>query len=366
MENAQGKPRYRLVKEQLVAQIERGVLKGKIPSEKLLGERFGVSYMTARRAVGELVDAGILSREVGRGTFVIDHSGQQRLQHAILVALSANNPGGLRNPYFSHIIDTIESVARENGFATLFSTELQSYFADGERDIRPMLSGNMRISGIIATALDNRKFLERLGNQLPIVMLNNWLNPVDLPTIQLCQYEGAVAAVNHLIELGHRAIAHIGATFMVSSGNERLKGYQDAMAKANLQVDDTLIVESDFSFQGGYSAMESLALGNRVPSAVFCSNDRMALGAIKYLHEHGIRVPQQISVVGFGDIDQASHSAPALTTVHVPKEGIAKTAFLMLKQRIENPDAVHEFKPIPTSLVVRNSCASPVRLADFR
>jgi DNA-binding LacI/PurR family transcriptional regulator len=172
----------------------------------------------------------------------------------------------------------------------------------------------------------------------------------------------SMEAVGHLIRLGHHRIAYLGGAGV---GFERELGYRNAFMLNRLQIDESLIVsERDHTLhyfsQYGYEQTCRLVTERAEFSALFCANDLIAIGAIKALEEHGLRVPEDIAVVGFDDITAAGYYRPALTTVKQPIEDMANAAADVLLEQIEHPDARSPQRKImfPMQLVVRESCGS--------
>jgi DNA-binding LacI/PurR family transcriptional regulator len=162
-------------------------------------------------------------------------------------------------------------------------------------------------------------------------------------------------AVEHLLRLGHERVATITGPLNMCAGQDRLEGYRQALAARGIPVDEDLIAEGDFTEGGGRAAMRRL-LPHR-PTAVFAASDMMAVGAIKVLREAGLRVPEDVAVVGFDDIPLASMVEPPLTTVRQPIEQLGSMAVELLVSLMENPgeETVHRVV-LPTELVIRASC----------
>jgi LacI family transcriptional regulator len=172
--------------------------------------------------------------------------------------------------------------------------------------------------------------------------------------------EGAQAVTRHLIELGHRRIARITGTETDPSGGERLRGIRAALAAAAIPEDPGLHRRSDWSTEGAYHAANELLAARPDLTAVVAESDMMAIGVLRALHEHGLRVPQDVSVTGFDDIDLAAYALPSLTTVRQDTEAMGGGA---VKALLECLDGGHAPAPVrlPTELVVRRSTAPPAR-----
>jgi LacI family transcriptional regulator len=182
-----------------------------------------------------------------------------------------------------------------------------------------------------------------------------------VPTVSAAHSSGASEAVEHLLELGHRRIAAIAGPKGWIATEERLRGYRGALAAAGEMPDPRLEVESDFHATGGVEAALSLLDRPHPPTAIFAFNDMLAIGAMQAARSLGIRVPEQLSVVGFDDTFEASIVTPPLTTVRQPLAEMGRMAVSQLIRmlRDERIEALHV--ELATKLVVRESTASPVR-----
>jgi len=168
-------------------------------------------------------------------------------------------------------------------------------------------------------------------------------------------YGGAYKATNYLISIGHCKIAHIVGISEHLSAMERLEAYKKALTDAKIPIKNNLIVKSNFTISGGYSATKKL-LQKQSPTAIFCGNDNMAIGAIQAIQEAGLRVPEDISIVGFDDIEVARYINPPLTTVRMALMEMALIATNSLITSIENNSNFSADYIVPIDLIERNSC----------
>lgn len=176
-----------------------------------------------------------------------------------------------------------------------------------------------------------------------------------LPTIVLENRIGARRAVEHLIGLGHRRIAFIAGTKRTGQSAERERGYTEALAAAGIAVDPALVVDGAFNQPGGFAATRRLLDLEAPPTAIFAANDEMAFGAIDAVASRGLKVPADVSVVGFDDISTASHVFPRLTTMHQPYEALAERAVQEVVEMIEGRPPAAARIAFDTELVVRDS-----------
>jgi LacI family transcriptional regulator len=196
------------------------------------------------------------------------------------------------------------------------------------------------------------------------------LEEVDVPTVLMGDTEGlnlfsvdvdnqlaAQKAVEYLLELGHKKIACIAqAPVTFSAVPERVQGYKNALIQAGIEPDDELIRYADFTPESGYEQMKSLLGSGREFTAAFIASDNVAIGAKSALREAGIRIPENISIVGFDDIPWAQYADPPLTTVHLHAQELARRACLVLMDLLKGIEPEMRRQVIDTQLVVRKSC----------
>ncbi|MBI3944524.1 MAG: LacI family DNA-binding transcriptional regulator [Armatimonadetes bacterium] len=233
------------------------------------------------------------------------------------------------------------------------------------RFAKEFVSGAMEGAILLNLERGYRDALEVLvGRGIPVVSLELLEGvPVDVVTVD--RRAGAYLATKHLLELGHRRIAilHPAPTFPLA--HERLEGYRDALAEHGLAVDTSLLVANvgssrNGSYGQGYETAQRLLAIRPLPTAVFCSNDEIAIGVMKALGEAGVRVPDDTAVVGFDDMPVAAYLPVPLTTIAQPVEEQAAQAVALLFDRIENPDRERPPQAIRLKprLVVRASCGA--------
>jgi LacI family transcriptional regulator len=239
---------------------------------------------------------------------------------------------------------------------------LLSLFNDpaGQKEIyqRVLLNGYLDGAIVASTTLDDPLFSDLLQDRIPFVSIGRHLdkrvNYVDADNII-----GARMAVEHLIRQGYQRIATITGRLDTLHGQDRLEGYRQALQAHRIQVDESLIVEGDFSESSGVAGMQRLLPAS--PAAVFAASDMMAIGALKALRQAGWQVPHDVALIGFDDIPAASVIEPALTTVRQPIERMGSMAVDLLLSVLENSleeEALAHRIILPTELVVRASCGS--------
>ncbi len=219
---------------------------------------------------------------------------------------------------------------------------------------------NGLVDGLIIMLPQNlNQYLPMLKAQhIPYVLLDSERADPDSAVISTTNWQGAYDATRYLIGLGHRRIGHILGLETRLSSSERLEGYHAALLDADIPIDPTLVQPGAFRTDMGYEATCKLLALSNPPTAIFASNDASALGALKAAEELELRVPTDLSVIGFDGQENAE--VANLTTIHVPIDLVGRLAARALIDRVKNPDAVPQRVTVATSLVMRKSCA-PLR-----
>jgi len=263
------------------------------------------------------------------------------------------------NPFFNEIVRGIEQVARENGYSVLLA---DSENDPGQENAYGRLLATKRTDGMIL--LNGRmpsglQLPSEKSVDFPIVVACEYLSNVDLPTVQIDNIAAAKQATEHLLKLGHRRIGFITGPVWNVLSRDRLHGYRDAILEGGQAFDQSLIVNGDFSIRSGIAATESLLNLPSPPTAIFASNDEMAFGAIRAVRDAGLRVPGDMSVVGFDDIRFAAFFDPPLTTIRQPGQEIGRWAMAHLIKILGGEQVADRRVSLPTELIVRGSTAPP-------
>jgi LacI family transcriptional regulator, repressor for deo operon, udp, cdd, tsx, nupC, and nupG len=261
------------------------------------------------------------------------------------------------SPFFLEIFAGAEEVARQSGFALLLGNSNRD--PEKEKECFDQVANGQADGIILLTGQVPSDYAQGKTPLPPIVtVLERLAHHSAVPVIRTDHRAGAEEATRHLIELGHRRIAHIAGSKAVPSTARRIEGYRDALAGAGLTAPAEMIFPGDFSMQSGAAGMERLLELHEPPTAVLCGNDEMAFGAIRMLHKVGLAVPDDLSIVGFDDQNMAEFYNPPLTTVHIPRHELGRRAARELIEQLEGRDVAHEVV-LPTRLVIRESSAAP-------
>ncbi|MCV9884955.1 LacI family DNA-binding transcriptional regulator [Metabacillus halosaccharovorans] len=261
----------------------------------------------------------------------------------------------ISNPFFSKVLRGIENLASANGYQVLLGDALN----DSEQESRylDMLRQKKADGMILLTAKMKPELVEEMANEFPVVLACEYIEGSSIPTISIDNVSSARKATEYLIQLGHRRIGTISGPLDSVLGQDRLKGFYQAMARYSLSVDPVLVQEGHFNYESGFNLMKKFLALNKMPTGVFAANDEMALGAIRAIRTMNLRVPEDISVIGFDDIHFSSIFEPALTTISQPAFEIGSKAMellimLMDKKKIEKNQYI-----LDDSLVIRESCS---------
>jgi len=260
------------------------------------------------------------------------------------------------NPYFAEIIRGIEDTCYAAGFNVILCN------SDDEplkQSTYVRLLSEKQVDGLIVLSSgSDAELLDTLrAATMPQVVVDREIDDLAADLVEVNHEAGGFLATQHLLQLGHRRIACICGPQTLSSARQRVQGYRRALHDAGLAMDDSLLRAGDFTSAGGHAAMCSLldASSSDRPSAVFASNDLMAIGAICAAAAAGLSIPKDLSVIGFDDIALAAYSNPPLSSIAQPKHQTGELAAQLLLQRIAQPERELQRAILQPSLVVRQS-----------
>jgi LacI family transcriptional regulator len=339
-----------------VGAVARESIKNKVTITEI-ARQAGVSVPTVSRVVNGRSDVSPETR--ARIEDLLRRHGYQRRSsapgdRAALIDLVFND---LDSPWAVEIIRGVEEVAHASGVGTVVSA---IHGASGSArqwmtNLRARASdGVILVTSVLEPRLHEE--LRRLG--VPLVVVDPAGSPtLDIPTVGAANWAGGMAATEHLLGLGHRRIGFVAGPVRLLCSRARLDGYRAALDGAGVAVDDALIVPGDFYHQAGFDGCNTLLDLEEPPTAVFAASDQMALGAIEALRRRGLRVPEDMSVVGFDDLPEVRWSAPPLTTVRQPLADMGKLATRTVLRLALGEDPVSPRVELATELVVRASTA---------
>lgn len=261
----------------------------------------------------------------------------------------------ISDPFMGRVVEGVEQAAIEAGFNVFVSTSQN----DRQREIVVVETlQKRRVDGIIVIAshLFDRSpwFFER--SKVPIVVINEQNPGKNMHFVAVDDVEGASVAVEHLIALGHQRIGYVSIPNRPQSNQHRFKGYQNTLEAAGIAVDPTLIFSSHTildHISTGEASLEPLLAARA--TAVFCYNDAAAIGLLAACHKRSISVPDDLSIIGFDDIDMAAYVMPGLTTIHQPRYELGQSAMRMMLAFLNGEKLENMF--LPCELVVRQTTA---------
>ena len=357
-------PRYYQLKKILQSQIEKGKYKlgDKIPSENELAEKYGISRPTVRQAFNELTQEEWLYKERGRGTFCgfIPTETSKEIK-----SIAAFIPSVL-SYIFPYILRGIDDVVHQKGY-NMILVHSDCKLEKEKEQLRSLM--NKGIKGFIIDRVHSASkddsylahFFELKRKGIPFVLMDNFIEKLECSYVKLDDVLGGYLATEYLIKLGHK---RIGCIYLntYQQGINRHRGYKEALGKYNLEYDEELVK----TYEAGVPRIgnsiqllvnELLALEERRPTAIFFYNDEITYYGYNTIRERELRVPDDISIVGFDNCKIAIPSSLRLTTVEHPKYKLGKKAAEVLFQQIENKGNMNIQQVIlkPT-LIIGNSC----------
>lgn len=332
-----------------------------------IADEAGVSIATVSRVINNTALDKVSERTRLRVLEIARRNRFRPNSHA--VSLAQGRPPstiGLVLPYHNHIFDSYyfsqfsASVADVAAANRMDINLLMSREASGDTYLDYLSSGRVAGAILLGTHMGDDAIAECKDARAPFVVINNVAPAPGIATVTCNNRAGARDMMRHLLRLGHRRIGFIAGPPRLPDAHERLLGYRDALEDAGIPVDERLIVEGEFSEKVGREGMRALLARLPRPTAVFAANDESAIGAMQALKREGLRVPHDMAVAGFDDIQVSQYVEPALTTVHQPFYRMGQTAAELLIARIKGAADPSEdtHHVIRTRLVIRESCGA--------
>ena len=360
----------RNVKESMQTQVENYILGNieigewpvgsRIPSERDLSESLYVSRTTVRNAIQTLTDRGVFERKVGQGTFVSICPSEQiksgTVKHVIGYTVckeqKSRKPISAESFYFDMFSGITAACARKD-YEMSFSY-LDDYDSSEIKAFGVRLAGT---DGMIIEELRNPVVLGMLRDSgVPVILLSPAMPAEGIDLISIDFASGVKKAIQHLYELGHRRIGMINGPLRFESALVRFNAWKSGMEQFGLDASDVYAAEGkNWSAEDGYKAAVELLKRNSGITAMLCANDLLAIGAVSALFEKGIKVPEQMSVIGFDDTELSRHSVPPLTTMKIYTEDIARGAVNRILEHVENGAIPPVRIEYPADLIIRKS-----------
>lgn len=318
-----------------------------------LARQLGVSEMTVRRDFQELSLGGLLRRQHGGATSVPHPHHQQHKEIGILLV---SKVGKFTDPFFNAVLEGVDRKLQELGYRIAYiNTWAEVSTAEQAR----ALLKSHPVSGIILLgAPSGAESVEYLkSNARALIKTTDSMSP-DVDAITFDGYNGMRKMVDHLVNRGYRRLGFITGLYEL-----RYKGFIEGIRDHALPDEPELCIQVPFGFDGwtpelGHTGAQQLMQLPNPPDAIVCASDRIAIGAIQWLHQHNFHVPDDIAVTGFDNIAESMFTVPPLTTVHVHKQLIGELAAERVVKHIENENEIPLLIQTPTHLVIRQSCGS--------
>ncbi|MBO2520179.1 MAG: LacI family transcriptional regulator [Firmicutes bacterium] len=320
----------------------------------------GVSINTASRALNGKPDVSEATRaRVQAVAAQLDYRpnqvarGLRQQKTATLGVVVAD----LANPFFAEVAEGIERTAATEGYSIILANSEENQHRE-EQAVRTLVE--RQVDGILITPTQQSEATVRylMQRHVPFVLVARYFEGLDVPAVVNDDREGARLGVEHLITQGHREILFLNGPPYNSSAKLRLRGYQDALEAAGIPFRPSLVINTDARSSGGYAAIQqALASGVRF-TAVACFSDYVSFGAIRALRQAKLRIPEDVAVIGYDDIDLAAIVEPALTTVHIAKTRLGQVAAHMLLGMIGSSSTDQPqvgLTVLPPQLVIRES-----------
>jgi len=332
-------------------------MKGLMATIYDVAQKAGVSLATVSRVMNKNTNVGEKTRQkVLAAMAELDYRPNTFAQS--LASNSSNSVGvlvsQLDGPYYGPMMAEIESSLRAANKHVIIAVGHSD--AAQEKDSVEFLLGRGCDALILdVEAVSDQYLIELSQGTTPIVLINRYIDAISERCIYLNNELGGYLATRHVLELGHRQIAYVSGPKRKHDANERLEGHKKALAEFGVVLQPELLVEGDYKEDGGVLAMQQLLQSGEKFTAVVCANDQMVSGAISVCLEQGIRVPQELSFVGYDNIPFARYISPKLTTVNNPIHEMGKMAALWLLRNIYKNDQIAVASIFTPELVVRES-----------
>ncbi len=328
---------------------------------KDVAEQAGVSTATVSRALmnpekvsastRQKVDQAVMA--VGYSPHALSRNLKRNESRTILVIVP-----DICDPFFADLIKGIERTAAESGYLVLIGDCAQQNQQE-KTFINLIITKQIDGMLLLGSDLPFDASKEEQRNLPPMVMANEFAPELELPTVHIDNLTAAFEAVHYLLNLGHQRIACIEGPKHMPLCQYRSQGYVQALRRNGISVENALTAQGDFTYESGARAVSELMALPSPPTAIFCHNDIMAIGAMFQAKKMGLRIPQDLSVVGFDDIKASQFTDPPLTTVAQPRFQLGRQAMLLLLEQLQGNPVQNGSLLLDSELVVRQSTAAP-------
>jgi LacI family repressor for deo operon, udp, cdd, tsx, nupC, and nupG len=321
-----------------------------------VAEKAGVSVATVSRVINGCanVSPGTVERvkkaihELDYRPNLLGRALRRTKSERVLVLLP-----DISNPFYSEIVKGIEDVANQNGYSVMLCNTDSDI--NREKKYIKMLKSRLADGAILMASEMTCEELTRLASEIPMVQCCEYKEGVPVLHVSIDNEKAAYKATNHLINLGHRHIAFIGADNQFMSSDLRKKGFIQALSDAGIEYNPAYLSYGDYSYKSGYRNMRRMLTYQERPTAVFCISDLMAIGAIRAASDCGLRIPDDLAVCGFDNISFSRMFHPSITTIAQPMHDLGCTSMKALIGMIEGNQADIMHYILEHELIIRGS-----------
>lgn len=263
----------------------------------------------------------------------------------------------ITNPYYAHILTGIGDAANESGYSALIYNTAGDEAR--ERAGMDMLKKRRADGAILLANSINSMWIKEYADKYPIVQCSEYASELDVPRVSIDNYKATQDIMEYIISLGHKRIATISSSNNYISTAIRLQGYKDSLEHHGFEVckENIVFANADYSFKSGKAAAYKLLQQEERPTAIFCISDTIALGAITAARELEIRVPEDLTVIGFDDVDDTTMFHPYITTIAQPCYELGEESFKILHTCINNGIEINKKVVLPHNFIIRESSA---------
>lgn len=335
----------KLKKQVTAATMKDVALKAKVSTatvSRALMNPDKVSQATRSRVEQAAREVGYLPQTMGRNA-------KRNESRTILVIVP-----DICDPFFHEVIRGVEVTAAEQGYLVLIG-DCAHQNQQEKTFINLIVTKQIDGMVLLSSRLPFNASVEEQRNLPPMVMSNEFAPELELPTVHIDNLTASFNAINYLLSLGHRRIGCIAGPEDMPFCHYRLQGYVQALRRNAITVNPHYIARGDFTYEAGSNALKQLLDQPEPPTAIFCHSDVMAVGAISSAKRMGLKVPDDVSIMGFDNIALAEHCDPPLTTIAQPRYEIGREAMLLLLEQIHGHDVSNGSRLMDCELIVRES-----------
>ena len=346
-------PKYEQLRRHLYQQIREGVypINARLPSEEELAGRFKVARGTVRQAIQRLEKEGVVETVHGVGTFA-RRTTEFSATRMVSFIYTDTMLDPFTNEFYLPILSGAVKEARKHRIKVLYT-----FFSPEEMlEDEELFFSHIGDGCIIMRRVPERTMARLHENSIPFVLIGNVAHETAENAVIADNVTGGRLATEHLLRLGHRRILHLSHDMDTVSGPSRQQGYLDALAEAGIPHDRRLVIRCDKERRSLYRKLDGLRAKGVEYTAVFAASDHRAILALDYFRDHGIRVPEDVSVIGMDDLSISSHPPYNLTTVRVDKERMGRETVDLMLRILQTPGRPPQTITTDVALVERESC----------